>query len=63
MDAGKNHGNSTVSDFDILSGTVRFSTPIFLEGMELLEAFSKIKRETVRQEIIALARRLSTRGA
>jgi hypothetical protein len=62
MDAEESHGNSTVSDFDISSGTDQFSTPALLEGLELMEAFSKIKCDKVRQEIIALAKRLSTTG-
>ena len=62
MDAEEGHGNSTMSGFDISSGTDRFSTPALLERSELMKAFSKIKREKVRQEIIALARRLSTIG-
>jgi hypothetical protein len=60
MDAEESHGNSTMSGFDISSGTDRYSTPALLEGSELMEAFSKIKRDKVRQEIIALAKRLST---
>jgi hypothetical protein len=62
MDAEESHGNSIVSDFDISSGTDQFSTPALLEGLALMEAFSKIKRENVRQEIIALAKRLSASG-
>ena len=62
MDAEESHCNSTMSGFDISSGTDRFSTPTLLEGSELMEAFSKIKREKVRQEIIALAKQLSTSG-
>ena len=62
MDAEESCSNSTMPDFDISSGTDRFSTLALLEGFELLEAFSKIKREKVRQEIIALAKRLSTSG-
>jgi hypothetical protein len=63
MDAEESHGNSTMTDFDISSGTDRSSTPALLEGSELMEAFSKIKRDKVRQEIIALAKRLSANGA
>jgi hypothetical protein len=62
MDAEESYSNSTMSDFDMSSGTDRFSTLALLEGLELMEAFSKIKREKVRQEIIALAKRLSTSG-
>jgi hypothetical protein len=62
MDAEKSHGDSTMSGFDISSGTDRYSAPTLLEGSELMEAFSKIKRDKVRQEIIALAKRLSTTG-
>jgi hypothetical protein len=62
MDAEESHGNSTTSGFDISSGIERYSTPTLLEGSELMEAFSKIKRDKVRQEIIALAKRLSTNG-
>jgi hypothetical protein len=60
MDAEDSYRNSTMSD--ISSGTDRFSALTLLEGLELMEAFSKIKREKVRQEIIALAKRLSTSG-
>jgi hypothetical protein len=63
MDAEESHGNSTMSGFDISSGTDRYSTPALFEGLELMEAFSKIKREKVRQEIIALAKRLSNNGS
>ena len=62
MDAEESHCNSTMSGFDISSGTDRFSPPTLLEGSELMEAFSKIKRDKVRQEIIALAKRLSISG-
>jgi hypothetical protein len=62
MDAEEGHGDSTMPGFDISSRTDRFSTPAFLERSELMQAFSKIKREKVRQEIIALAKRLSTTG-
>jgi hypothetical protein len=63
MDAEESHGSSTMSGFDISSGTDRCSTPALLEGLELMAAFSKIKRDKVRQEIIALAKRLSSSGA
>jgi hypothetical protein len=62
MDAEESYSNSTLSDLDISSGADRLGTLALLEGLELMEAFSKIKREKVRQEIIALARRLSTIG-
>jgi hypothetical protein len=62
MDAEESYSNSTISDLDISSGTDRFSTLALLEGLELMQAFSKIKRERVRQKIIALAKRLSTSG-
>jgi hypothetical protein len=62
MDAEESYSNSTLSDLDISSGTDRLGTLALLEGLELMEAFSKIKRQKVRQEIIALARRLSTSG-
>jgi hypothetical protein len=62
MDTEERHGNSTMSDFGISSGNDRFSTLALFEGSELMEAFSKIKRDKVRQEIIALAKRLSTSG-
>jgi hypothetical protein len=62
MDAEGSHGNSTLSGLDISAGTDRYSTPAHLEGSELMKAFSKIKRDKVRQEIIALAKRLATSG-
>jgi hypothetical protein len=63
MDAEESHGSSIMSGFDISSGTDRFNTPALLEGFELMEAFSKIKRDKVRQEILALTKRLSSSGA
>jgi hypothetical protein len=62
MDAEESYSNSTMLGFDISSRTDRVGTLVLLEGVELMEAFSKIKREKVRQEIIALAKRLSTSG-
>jgi hypothetical protein len=62
MDTEESRGNSTMSGFDISFGTDRFSTPALLEGSQLMEAFSKIKRDKVRQEINALTKRLSNSG-
>jgi hypothetical protein len=62
MDAEESYSNSTISDLDISSGTDRFSTLALLEGLELMQAFSKIERAQDREKLIALAKRLSTGG-
>jgi hypothetical protein len=59
MDADEPSGHSTPSGLDKLPEADRPATPALVDGLRLIKAYLKIKREEDRQRVIDLANRLS----
>jgi hypothetical protein len=62
MNAGNRYASLNMPHLDKSSEPDQYSTLALLEGLALMQAFSKISREEDRLRIIALAERLSKTG-